>query len=89
MARPGKEACSVEAAVKLLARIRVGLWNLGRGLVKRFCLVEVPLLLVGEEFENDKAEDDFCEDLVVDGEVVSGQARAEEEDIGRSRDCEE
>lgn len=67
MSGPGPKSQGVEAAVELGGCVGVGFRRFGGALVEGFGLVEVPLLLVGEEFEEDEAEDDFGEDLVVCG----------------------
>jgi hypothetical protein len=53
VARPRPETAGVETAVQLLAGVAVVFWCLGCGLVFRLRLVEVPLLLVGEELDDD------------------------------------
>ena len=54
-----------------------------------FRLVKVPLLLVGEEFDDDEDENDFGENAVVNIDVVAFDSGNEEEDVGWGCDGEE
>jgi hypothetical protein len=87
--RPRPESGGVEAAVELGARVTRRAGRLRGGVVVRFGLVVGPLLLVGEELEDDEAEDEFWEDGVVGREGVAAEAGGEEEDVGGCCDEEE
>lgn len=80
------ETGGVEAAVELGAR--VACLRLGGALVGCFCLVEVPLLLVGDEFDGDQADEEAREGDF-DDVHVRVEAGGEEEEVGWGCDGEE
>jgi hypothetical protein len=81
VARPAEQARGVEAAIELLARVVVLGRDLCGLLVGALGFVVVPLLAVGEELHDDDEEHEAAEDGVVLGELVAGDAGAEEEEV--------
>lgn len=76
----GEHAAGAEAAVQLCAVPAEG--HFGGRLVLLLCLLEVPLLLVGEEGREDEEHEGAREDDVGGCGFGAGEAGGEEEDIG-------
>lgn len=86
MAREFPQPGGVEAAVELGARVTC-LW-LGGALVCGFGVVEVPLLLVGDEADSDESDEEAREGDF-DGAHGGVEAGDDEEEVGRGCDGEE
>lgn len=86
MARPCPQTTSIETTVKLLSCIFVVAGNLSRLVIGALYLVEDPLLLIGKKLDDYDDEHALAESLVITRELVAGDARGEEKDVGRRCD---
>lgn len=77
------QTSGIETAIELGARI-AGLW-FGGALVFSLGLVEIPLLLVGNEFDGDKGDEEAGDSRVYGGDG-GVDARGEQEQVGWCRD---
>lgn len=63
--------------------------NLGGFGIQALSAMELPLLVVCEELEEDKEEDEFREEVVIAAEFIACEAGCEQEDVGWCCDGEE
>lgn len=85
MARPSPQASGVESTIQLLSRKFVFGWDFCGLVVSTLRVVEDPLLLVREEFDDNNDEHDLAEDVIVRRQGVARDARGEQKDVsGRS-----